>query len=79
MAAKIEPAAEEQAVEQPTRGRLAGRGRFLVLAVLVVGAGPAGPFVAPFFTRGLRGGGRGGCGPPPIHGFRGLSRKEEEC
>lgn len=41
MAAKIEPAAEEQAVEQPTRGRLAGRGRLLVLAVLVVGAGLA--------------------------------------
>ena len=40
MAAKIEPAAEEQAVEH-TRGRLAGRGRFLVLAVLVVGAGLA--------------------------------------
>jgi membrane fusion protein (multidrug efflux system) len=41
MAAKIEPVAEEPAVERPTRGRLAGRGRFLVLAVLIVGAGLA--------------------------------------
>jgi membrane fusion protein (multidrug efflux system) len=41
MAPKIETAADEQATEQPARGRLAGRGRALAFIVLIVVAAVA--------------------------------------